>query len=122
MFSSKNFIHNVYQVPSTWIFETYLGLAEPLSGQRVRMNSIFNPADKNPSMFLYYDRDNDVYKYKCFSTGKGGSAIDIIMEKEGLGFKDAVERADEIIAGGGTAVRSESKRRGRAIPRRTWDI
>lgn len=89
MFSSKNFIHNVYQVPSTWIFETYLGLAEPLSGQRVRMNSIFNPADKNPSMFLYYDRDNNVYKYKCFSTGKGGSAIELMMQIWSCTFKQA---------------------------------
>ena len=64
-------------------------------------------------------RDN---LYYCHTCGKGGSAIDIIMEKEGLGFKDAVERADEILAGGGTAVRSESKRRGIALPRRTWDI
>ena len=60
--------------------------------------------------------------YFCHTCGKGGSALDVIMEKEGIGFKDAVERADEIIAGGGAAIRSESKRRGRAIPRRTWDI
>ena len=60
--------------------------------------------------------------YFCHTCGKGGSALDIIMEKEGIGFKDAVERADEILAGGGNAVRSESKRKGRAIPRRTWNI
>jgi DNA primase len=60
--------------------------------------------------------------YFCHTCGKGGSALDIIMEKEGIGFKDAVERADEILAGGGNPVRSESKRRGRAIPRRTWNI
>jgi DNA primase len=60
--------------------------------------------------------------YFCHTCGKGGTAVDIIMEKEGIGFKDAVERADEILAGGGNAVRGESKRRGRALPRRTWDI
>jgi len=60
--------------------------------------------------------------YFCHTCGKGGTAVDIIMEKEGIGFKDAVERADEILAGGGNAVRRESKRRGRALPRRTWDI
>jgi DNA primase len=60
--------------------------------------------------------------YFCHTCGKGGSALDVIMEKEGIGFKDAVERADEILAGSGNAVRSESKRRGRAIPRRTWNI
>jgi DNA primase len=60
--------------------------------------------------------------YFCHTCGKGGSALDVIMEKEGIGFKDAVERADEILAGVGATIRSESKRRGRAIPRRTWDI
>jgi DNA primase len=60
--------------------------------------------------------------YFCHTCGKGGSGLDIIMEKEGIGFKDAVERADEILAGGGNAVRSESKRRNRAVPRRTWNI
>ena len=60
--------------------------------------------------------------YFCHTCGKGGSGFDIIMEKEGIGFKDAVERADEILAGGGTEIRSESKRRGRSLPRRTWDI
>ena len=60
--------------------------------------------------------------YFCHTCGKGGSAVDIIMEKEGIGFKDAVERADEILAGVGATLRSEPKRRGRSLPRRTWDI
>ena len=60
--------------------------------------------------------------YFCHTCGKGGSALDVIMEKEGIGFKDAVERADEILAGSGNEVRGKSKRRGRALPRRTWDI
>ena len=45
-----------------------------------------------------------------------------IMKQLRTDHPDAVERADEILAGSGTAVRSESKRRGRALPRRTWDI
>lgn len=60
--------------------------------------------------------------YFCHTCGKGGTAVDIIMEKEGIGFKDAVERADEILAGVGATLRSEPKRRGRSLPRRTWDI
>ena len=60
--------------------------------------------------------------YFCHTCGKGGTAVDIIMEKEGIGFKDAVERADEILAGVGATFRSEPKRRGRSLPRRTWDI
>lgn len=60
--------------------------------------------------------------YFCHTCGKGGSAVDIIMEKEGIGFKDAVERADEILAGVGATLRSEPKRRGRSLSKRTWNI
>jgi DNA primase len=64
----------------------------------------------------------DTYEnlYFCHTCGKGGTAVDIIMEKEGLGYKDAVSRADEIIAGNGGAVQSEHRRRNRSVSRRTW--
>jgi DNA primase len=63
--------------------------------------------------------DNLMY---CHTCGKGGSAIDVIMEKEGLGYKDAVSRADEIIVGNGGAVQSKSRRGNRSVSRRTWYI
>lgn len=91
MFSSRSFINDVHAVPSHWIFETYLGL-QPLSGQRVRIHSMFNPADKTPSMFIYYNKDAEAYRYKCFSTGKGGSAIDMMMHIWNLPFADTASR------------------------------
>jgi hypothetical protein len=91
MFSSRSFINDVHAVPSHWIFETYLGL-QPLSGQRVRIHSMFNPADKTPSMFIYYNRDAEAYRYKCFSTGKGGSAIDMMMHVWNLPFAETASR------------------------------
>ena len=60
--------------------------------------------------------------YYCHTCGKGGSAVDVIMDKEGLGFKDALERAIEISKGSGVSLRSGNKRRGAGVPRRTWDI
>lgn len=91
MFSSKSFIDDVHAVPAHWIFETYLGI-EPLNGQRIRIRSMFNPADKTPSMFIYYNRDAEAYRYKCFSTGKGGSAIDLMMHMWNMTFAQAAER------------------------------
>lgn len=79
MFSLKNFICNVKDVPSDWIFENYLQLPESLNGQRVRLNSIFNPLDRDPSMYIYFNVESNCYKFKCFSTGKGGSAIELMM-------------------------------------------
>ena len=60
--------------------------------------------------------------YYCHTCGKGGSSIDVVMEKENLGFKDAADRAREIVAGDGHSLQSGAKRRGNRISRRTWDI
>ena len=60
--------------------------------------------------------------YWCHTCGKGGSSVDIVMEKESLEFKDALERANEIAVGSGHALQSGAKRRGRSLSRRTWDI
>jgi len=80
MFSLNNFIGSIKDVPSDWIFENYLGITEKLSGQNFRMNSLFNPDDKTPSMYLYYAKDSNEYKYKCFSTGKSGNAVDLMSK------------------------------------------
>jgi hypothetical protein len=92
MFSSKHFIEDVNHVPVTWIFENYLGLPEPLTGQRVRINSLFNPNDKTPSMYLYYNKEAESYRYKCFSTGKGGNAVDLMMHLWNTGFAEASKK------------------------------
>ena len=79
MFSLNNFICDVNDVPTEWIFETYLNLPENLTGQRVRINSVFNPFDKDPSMYIYFNTEANCYKFKCFSTGKGGGAVELMM-------------------------------------------
>lgn len=78
MFSSKGFIDDVNDIPATWIFENYLGL-EPLTGQSVRIKSLFNDEDKDPSMFIYFDKKAKEYKFKCFSTNISGNAINLMM-------------------------------------------
>lgn len=60
--------------------------------------------------------------YYCHTCGKGGSSIDVVMEKENLGFKDAAKRAAEIVVGSGHKIQSGSKRRGGGVSRRTWNI
>lgn len=92
MFSSKGFVDSVYDIPAHWIFENYLGIQEPLNGQRVRIRSLFNPHDKTPSMYIYYNKESECYRYKCFSTGKGGSAVDLMMHMWGLPFAEAAAR------------------------------
>lgn len=92
MFSSKYFISDVNQVPSTWIFENYLGISQKLSGQNVRINSLFNVNDKTPSMYIYYNEELHTYKFKCFSTGKSGGPVDIMMYIWQVAFTEASQR------------------------------
>ena len=90
MISTKNLILDESNIPSTWVFEYYLDLPERLTGQNVKIQSIFNPTEKTPSMWIFLDKNNNQYKYKDFSTGNYGSKIDIIKEIFNLDYSRAV--------------------------------
>ena len=60
--------------------------------------------------------------YYCHTCGKGGSSVNVVMEKENLEYKDAIERAVEIITGSGHSLQSKSRRGNVSLPRRTWNI
>lgn len=60
--------------------------------------------------------------YYCHTCGKGGTGVQVVMEKEGLDFKDALRRATEIATSGGYEVRGGARRGNRKVLRRTWDI
>jgi len=90
MFNTKNLVHDVKNVPVPWIFEHFASLKEKLIGQDVKIKSVFNKADKVPSMCIYTDRANS-YRYKDFSSGKSGSAIDFVKELKHLSFYEAAQ-------------------------------
>jgi DNA primase len=60
--------------------------------------------------------------YFCHTCGKGGSSVDVVMHIENLEFKDALNRAVEIIDGSGQTLQPKHNRRGSKLSRRTWDI
>ena len=78
MISTKNLILDGSKVPSTWVFEFYLDLPERLNGQNVQIKSVFHPSERTPSMWVFVDKGQ--YKFKDFSTGKGGNKIDLVKE------------------------------------------
>ena len=78
MFSTKNVITDYYDIPSQWIFQYYLVLPEQLSGQNLKIKSVFNPTERTPSMCIYME--NNQYKFKDFSTGAQGDAITLISQ------------------------------------------
>lgn len=79
MLRIKSLITDITEVPREWVFEYYLHLSEKLTGQDVKIKSIFNPNDKTPSMYIYNSSSN-IYKFKDFSTGKQGDAINLVQE------------------------------------------
>lgn len=80
MFTTKNLVHEIKDVPVPWIFEHFCKLKEKLQGQDVKIKSIFNAKERTPSMCIYLDASKGIYRFKDFSTGKQGSAIDMVKE------------------------------------------
>ena len=60
--------------------------------------------------------------YFCHTCGKGGNAVNLVMEIENLEFKDALKRALEIDAGGGQSVRRSNRRGNARVSKRTWNL
>jgi hypothetical protein len=60
--------------------ERILNLEEALEGQSVKIKSIFNKADNDPSMILFFSDDEQIYRFKDFSSGNYGDAVDIVLE------------------------------------------
>lgn len=79
MISTKNFVSQLEDVPREWILEHYLKLSEKLTGQSIKIKSVFNITEKTPSMYLYVDNSCN-YKYKDFSSGYGGDVLDLIQK------------------------------------------
>jgi hypothetical protein len=85
MLSTKYLVQSLKDVPETWIFQYYCKLSEKLTGQDVKIKSIFNETEKTPSMWLFCS--NGKYFFKDFSTGKGGNAIKLVQEYFNEDFK-----------------------------------
>jgi len=99
MLSTKKLIVNISDVPSYWVFQYYLNISEKLTGQDIKIKSIFNPSEKTPSMCLYVDKAFNIdksqsqqYVYKDFSTGSFGNKIHLVKYLFNISFSDAVEK------------------------------
>ena len=90
MFKTKNLVHDVKNIATQWIFQHFCSIKEKLTGQDVKIKSLFNPNERTPSMCIYTDKSN-TYRYKDFSTGKGGSAIDLVKDLNNLPFHKACQ-------------------------------
>ena len=90
MFRIRNLVHDIKDVPHTWIFEHYCKLSYKLEGQHIKIKSVFNQ-ERTPSMCIYTNKYN-TYRYKDFSSGKTGSGVDLVKEIYGLKYHQACEK------------------------------
>lgn len=71
------------------MFEHYCKLDEKLTGQDIKIKSVFNPKEKTPSMCIYVYPKTGRYVYKDFSTGNGGSGVALVQKLFHLDFYHA---------------------------------
>lgn len=92
MFKSRPMMFFRSDVPNVWIFEHYLNLGEKLTGQTVKIKSVFNVNDKDPSMCIYYNELERVYMFKDFSSSLAGNGYNLVAHLFNLEYKDAQEK------------------------------
>jgi hypothetical protein len=80
MLRTKALASSIEEVPREWVFEHYLELHEKLTGQDVKMKSIFNSNDKKPSFFVFYSTTKRKYLFKDFSTDRAGDGTELVKE------------------------------------------
>jgi hypothetical protein len=95
MLSTKLLISDINDVPNEWIFEKYCDLQEKLSGQDVMIKSILGSKDKVPSFNIFWSQKKNKYWFHDHSTGRGGSAMDLVMMIHDLTFGQAVYKVIE---------------------------
>lgn len=67
---------------------------EDITGQKFnKENKILSPFsnEKTPSFAIYFDSNNNKWKFKDFSSGKNGDAIDFVKEVKGISYNEARE-------------------------------
>jgi len=92
MFNTKNLVLEEQDIPSYWVFQYYLNLSEPLTGQDIKLTSIFNPLEKTPSFCIYVDKRIRQYKFKDFSTGKNGNKVDLVKMLFNIEYPEAARK------------------------------
>jgi hypothetical protein len=92
MFSSRKYIRSLDDIPESWIFKYYLGLTQDITGESIRIKSVFNTNDNTPSMFIYVDRNSKKIVFKCHSSGRYGNACQLVQDIFNLKYDKACEK------------------------------
>ena len=91
MISTRVITSSVKDVPETWIFEHYLALPDQLSGQEVRIKSVFKQ-EKTPSMYIGIPRNGSTYKFNDFSSGIKGNGFELVKQMFSLSVAETAAK------------------------------
>jgi hypothetical protein len=110
MIRTKAIVSSIEDVPSSWIFETYSPVNETLTGQDVKIRSVFNSRDSVPSMVIFCK--GDTYYFKDFSTDIGGTGLDFVIHFYKLSVGDAINKivndyVEYLKSSGGSSIKKE---------------
>jgi len=87
MISTNIFTTDNFPVPNEWIFEKLLNLSEKLQGQTVKIKSVFNAKDKDPSFVIYY-HSSGKYMFKDFSADISGDGVELVQQLYNLDSRE----------------------------------
>ncbi len=119
MFNTKNLVLEIDDIPSYWVFQYYLNLSETLTGQDIKIHSVFNPNEKTPSFCVYVDPRISQYKFKDFSTGNNGNKVDLVKLMFNIGYTKAVMK---IISDYNIYVKQNGKAKIEFKPVSKWEV
>ena len=109
MIQTITYNHSNFPIPSNQIFEKILNLTECLTGQSVKIKSIFNAKDEDPSMVIFYAKTDGMYRFKDFSSGQYGDAIDIVQHMYQLKTRQEAFRKTLELFKGDVTVQSNTE-------------
>jgi hypothetical protein len=81
--SMKNIV-TLKDIPESWIIKHYCNvnkrkINQPFDGRTIQIRSFWNN-DSNPSLCIYFDSSSEKYKWRDYSSGKSGDAIELVKQ------------------------------------------
>jgi len=94
MISTKNIPgeDDIKNIPGNWAFKFYCNLSELPGGKDIKIKSLFNPKDTDPSFIIYYSSRLGKHMFKDFSVNLGGGMVDLVSNLFDLSLSDAAKK------------------------------
>lgn len=88
----KDFI-GINDIPNSWIYKYFCKqhkreINQPFDGRTIKIKSFWTD-EKTPSLCIYFDSKTETYKWKDFSSGRSGNAVELVKELEGKTYATA---------------------------------